>query len=147
MVEQGSGHIVNVASISGLVGHPMGAPYATSKYGVVGLSHSLRAEGAGFGVKVHAVCPGFVRTDFFDAAVVINARREHVISRIPFRMMSAERAAETILLGVERNRAFIVFPFYARVMWWLYRLHPSLTKPFAERMIGDFRAARGISEG
>lgn len=142
MVEQGSGQIVNVSSVSGLLGHPTGTPYATSKAGIVGLSQSLRAEAAGLGVKINLVCPGFIRTGFFDSAVVVNARPEDVLSRIPFKMMSADRAAEKILLGVERNKAFIVFPLYARVLWWLYRIHPSLLKPIAKKMVNDFRAVR-----
>ena len=62
MIRQGSGHIVNTASVAGLVPSPGFAAYGASKHAVVGLSTSLRAEAAEYGVKVSAVCPGFVRT-------------------------------------------------------------------------------------
>lgn len=62
MLEQGYGHIVNTASLAGLVPMPMGIPYTATKHAVVGLSLGLRAEAATRGVKVSVVCPGFVDT-------------------------------------------------------------------------------------
>jgi NAD(P)-dependent dehydrogenase (short-subunit alcohol dehydrogenase family) len=49
----------------------LNAPYRTAKYAVVGMSLSLRIEGADLGVKVSVVCPGYVRTPIFDTAVVV----------------------------------------------------------------------------
>nr|BFE29216.1 hypothetical protein GCM10010200_014670 [Actinomadura rugatobispora] len=62
MLEQGAGHIVNTASLAGLVPMPVGIPYTATKHAVVGLSLGLRAEAAGRGVKVSVVCPSFVDT-------------------------------------------------------------------------------------
>jgi NAD(P)-dependent dehydrogenase (short-subunit alcohol dehydrogenase family) len=62
MVRQGSGHIVNTASLGGLIPSPMLSFYAATKYAVLGFSTSLREEAANLGVKVSVVCPGFVRT-------------------------------------------------------------------------------------
>ncbi len=62
MLRQGHGHIVNTASLAGLMPGPSLAPYAAAKHAVVGLSLSLRAEGASRGVRVSAVCPGFIDT-------------------------------------------------------------------------------------
>ncbi|MGH3257025.1 MAG: SDR family oxidoreductase, partial [Streptosporangiaceae bacterium] len=66
MVEQGSGHIVNTASLAGLLPTPGMTPYAMTKHAVVGLSLSLRAEAAGYGVRVTVVCPGVVDTPILD---------------------------------------------------------------------------------
>jgi len=57
MVRQGFGHIVNISSLAGLIGFPMNCPYATAKFGVVGMSTSLRQEAIKFGVNVSVVCP------------------------------------------------------------------------------------------
>ena len=65
MVKQGFGHIVNVASLAGLIPVPALASYVASKYGVVGLSNVLRVEGADLGVRVTVVCPGLIRTPIF----------------------------------------------------------------------------------
>ena len=79
MVRQGFGHIVNIASMAGLVPVPMETAYVTTKYGVVGLSLSLRAEAGQLGVKVSVVCPGFVRTGIYEAASVLKVSREELI--------------------------------------------------------------------
>jgi NAD(P)-dependent dehydrogenase (short-subunit alcohol dehydrogenase family) len=60
MLKQGTGHIVNMASLAGLVGYPIMSAYAMTKAAVVAFSTNLRAEAEAFGVKVTALCPGFV---------------------------------------------------------------------------------------
>jgi NAD(P)-dependent dehydrogenase (short-subunit alcohol dehydrogenase family) len=142
MVKQGFGHIVNTASLAGLTPAPQEISYTASKYAVVGISNALRIEGADLGVKVSVVCPGFVRTGIFDAVVAVNVDKEKLVANVPFKMMESKKAAQTILRGVARNRAIIVFPFHARIMWWLYRLLPSVLIPLGGRMIKDFRALR-----
>ena len=62
MLEAGAGSIVNVASIAGLRGIADRAAYNASKHGLVGLTRTLAAEWGGRGVRVNAVCPGWVKT-------------------------------------------------------------------------------------
>ncbi len=62
MVKQGSGTIVNVASVNGLSGTPIGALYTASKHGVVGLTRSTALEYIRQGIRINAVCPGLVHT-------------------------------------------------------------------------------------
>ena len=63
MLKQGSGVIVNVASIYGLVGHGGGgSSYTSSKHAVVGLTKTAALEYAKEGIRVNAVCPGYTRT-------------------------------------------------------------------------------------
>jgi NAD(P)-dependent dehydrogenase (short-subunit alcohol dehydrogenase family) len=63
MIERGQGgHIVNMASVSGLVGAPGMATYSATKFAVVGLSESLRNELHRHRIGVSVVCPGFVKT-------------------------------------------------------------------------------------
>ena len=63
MLTQKSGSIVNVASIAGLVGIADRAAYNASKHGLIGLTRTLAAEWGGRGVRVNAVCPGWVKTE------------------------------------------------------------------------------------
>jgi NAD(P)-dependent dehydrogenase (short-subunit alcohol dehydrogenase family) len=63
MLERGSGSIVNVASIAGLLGVSDRAAYNASKHGLIGLTRTLAAEWGGRGVRVNAVCPGWVKTE------------------------------------------------------------------------------------
>jgi NAD(P)-dependent dehydrogenase (short-subunit alcohol dehydrogenase family) len=67
MLQQRSGSIVNVASIAGLVGIADRSAYNASKHGLIGLTRTLAAEWGGRGVRVNAVCPGWVKTEM-DAA-------------------------------------------------------------------------------
>jgi NAD(P)-dependent dehydrogenase (short-subunit alcohol dehydrogenase family) len=63
MLGQGSGSIVNVSSVAGLLGVSDRAAYNASKHGLVGLTRTLAAEWGGRGVRVNAVCPGWVKTE------------------------------------------------------------------------------------
>lgn len=142
MARQGHGHIVNIASLAGLVPFPTNASYCATKHAVVGLSQSLRVEGEALGVKVSVVCPGFIATNIFNASQAINVDQQRLVDNIPFAIVPADEAARRILAGVARNRAVIVFPAYARVFWWLQRLHRVLALPLARGMMRDFRKLR-----
>ena len=63
MLERGSGSIVNVSSVAGLLGVSDRAAYNASKHGLIGLTRTLAAEWGGRGVRVNAVCPGWVKTE------------------------------------------------------------------------------------
>jgi len=63
MLAQGSGSIVNVASVAGLVGIADRSAYNASKHGLIGLTRTLAAEWGGRGVRCNAVCPGWVKTE------------------------------------------------------------------------------------
>ena len=63
MLERGSGSIVNVASVAGLLGVADRASYNASKHGLIGLTRTLAAEWGGRGVRANAVCPGWVKTE------------------------------------------------------------------------------------
>lgn len=147
MVKQGFGHIVNTASLAGLIGTPTMTPYATTKHAVVGLSTSLRTEAERLGVRVSVVCPGFIQTGIFDAGTFVRSTKEAFLSQIPFKLIDARTAARKILRGVERNRALIVFPFYARFLWWLARINPKLLAPLSRKTVNDFRRTRSDAAG
>jgi len=63
MLKAGSGSIVNVASVAGLLGVSDRAAYNASKHGLIGLTRTLAAEWGGRGIRVNAVCPGWVKTE------------------------------------------------------------------------------------
>jgi len=148
MAGQGFGHIVNTSSGAGLVPTPLNAPYCTAKHAVVGLSLSLRPEGADLGVKVSVVCPGYVRTKIFETLVMVNLPRE-LAGRTPGRikMIEAAQAAQVILDGVARNQAVIAFPGYVRLAWRAYRLFPRVVERGIPRQVREARSYRIAASG
>jgi len=146
MIRQGSGHIVNVASLAGIGGMALGIPYATSKFGVVGLSLTLRSEGKDLGVKVSAVCPAYIQTGIFDHGTYVGTSQKGIESLIPFKYVDVGVAARKVLRGVERNKAMIVFPFYAKLLWWLTRLNPENAVSVNRKTAQAFRrrSSRGV---
>ena len=134
MVGQGFGHIVNTASLAGLVAIPGATGYAMTKHAVVGLSTSLRAEAVAFGVRVSAVCPGLIDTPIKEAANLLGADREAVLATLPFKLYPAAACARDTLRGVARNLPIITITAPARIGWLVYRLAPGLWLRLAARM-------------
>ena len=143
MVKQGRGHIVNVASVGGLITLPTYTAYATTKHAVVALSNSLRLEGFALGVKVSVACPGMMNTGLGGSATILHAKRENIHeSPMNKYAMDPAAAARLVLRGVERNKGMIVFPFSSGLLWRLYRMWPNLLAPMGSRMLSTFRAVR-----
>lgn len=130
MAEQGFGTIVNMGSMATSLHNPMLAPYVTSKCGVVGFTRVLAIEAEAHGVQVTAVCPGNIRT-----AILKHGEPSRFTPAIP-----AEEGARLILEGVARGKRMIVFPFYAKVAWWLDRLSPALLNPLRREILRRARA-------
>ena len=100
MLKQGGGAIANTASIMGLVGSWSGtSAYNASKHGVVGLTKTAALEYAKAGLRVNAVCPGYIRTPLIEAALEIRPEMEdQIIARHPIgRMGGPEEIAEAVV--------------------------------------------------
>lgn len=107
MIEQGSGHIINIASAAGLMPNPGMAAYAGSKWAAVGWSESLRLEleKSGAGVKVLTVTPGYINTGMF----------EGVKSPLLTPMLNPDKITSEIIRAVESNKARLREPFMVKV--------------------------------
>ena len=110
MLDRGRGSIVNVASVAGLAGVIHRSAYNASKHALVGLTRTLAAEWGGRGVRVNAVCPGWIKTEMDQADQGSGAYSdEDIVNRVPMaRFARPGDVAEAIafLLDDERG-AFI----------------------------------------
>ncbi len=111
MLDAGSGVIVNVASVAGVVGMEACAAYCASKAGLIGLTRAVAADYASHGVRCVAVCPGTVETEWIDRIVAANgdppATRERLAARqLDGRMGTPEEIAATIAFIASDNGRF-----------------------------------------
>jgi NAD(P)-dependent dehydrogenase (short-subunit alcohol dehydrogenase family) len=148
MIAQRSGHIVNTASLAGLVPAPLLTPYAMTKHAVVGLSLSLRTEAAAHGVRVTAVCPGVVDTPILDMAgpddlpaVSLSGHVRELFRQIQPRFYAADRLAQDITRGIDRNAALVIAPASARVAHYLWRYAPAAVSRMNARQLARSHAA------
>ena len=94
-LKQRSGRIINISSVSGLLGNAGQANYAASKAGVIGLTRSVARELASRQITVNAVAPGFVSTEMIEA--MTDSAKESMTSMIPFgRIGEPEEIAEAV---------------------------------------------------
>jgi NAD(P)-dependent dehydrogenase (short-subunit alcohol dehydrogenase family) len=131
MLRQGYGHIVNTASMAGLMPAPSTISYATTKHAVVGLSTSLRIEAADAGVRVSVLCPGVIDTPILTGGKYGKMLRPVApeVQRAYWerlRPMPVDRFAVKVLAALAKNKAIIVLPSWWKLFWWVNRLSPSL---------------------
>jgi 3-oxoacyl-[acyl-carrier protein] reductase len=106
MLRQRYGRIVNLASVSGLVGNPGQANYSASKAGVVGFTRTVARELAKRGITCNAVAPGFIKTDMTD--VLPDKAKEMALAAIPMqRMGTAEEVAGVIAFLASDEAAYV----------------------------------------
>ncbi len=106
MMRQRSGRIINISSVSGLMGNPGQANYSASKAGVIGLTATVARELAGRKVTVNAICPGFIDTEMTAALGPII--QEEAKKRIPAkRLGSPEEIADAVLYLASDSAAYI----------------------------------------
>jgi NAD(P)-dependent dehydrogenase (short-subunit alcohol dehydrogenase family) len=148
MISQGFGHIVNTASVAGLMPTPGLVSYSTTKHAVVGLSKSLRAEAASFGIRVSVFCPGFVRTAILEGGgkygkVLIDwspEQQKRIMEMVEkYKPMDPNIFAEKALKSVAKNKAIIVVPSWWKVFWWINRLFPTIGMLLAQKSFQDMQ--------
>jgi NAD(P)-dependent dehydrogenase (short-subunit alcohol dehydrogenase family) len=110
MLSRGRGSIVNVASVAGLSGIAHRSAYNASKHGLIGLTRTLAAEWGGRGLRVNAVCPGWIKTEMDVADQGGGAYSDSdIVNRVPMaRFASPDDVAQAIALLLDAERcAFI----------------------------------------
>lgn len=106
MMKQRSGRIINISSVSGILGNAGQANYAASKAGLIGLTKSMARELASRGITVNAVAPGFIETDMTE--VLSDAVKEGAVKQIPLgRFGKTEDVAETVAFLASEKAGYL----------------------------------------
>lgn len=138
MVTQRRGWLVFVASVAGKLGVPEESAYAASKFAMVGLAEALSYEVENAGVQVLTVCPGTIRTEFFDEEAL---RRMPPVAR---RMMvDVEPMVEAIMDALARGRYELTFPRFIATGYIVRALAPGVMRRNTRRQTLDALAKEG----
>lgn len=106
MMKQRQGRIINIASVSGVIGNMGQANYSASKAGVIGLTKAAAKELASRNITVNAVAPGFVATEMTD--VLLDSVKEAAVATIPLgRFGEVEDIAETVVFLASDKAKYI----------------------------------------
>jgi NAD(P)-dependent dehydrogenase (short-subunit alcohol dehydrogenase family) len=107
MLTRRRGSIVNVASVAGLAGVSHRCAYNASKHGLIGLTRTLAVEWGARGVRVNAVCPGWIKTEMDDAAQELGLYADQdIVNRVPMaRFAQATDVAATIAFLADAEKS------------------------------------------
>jgi 3-oxoacyl-[acyl-carrier protein] reductase len=106
MMRKRSGRIINISSVSGLMGNPGQANYSASKAGIIGLTRTVAKELASRKVTVNAICPGFIASDMTDA--LGPAVLDEVKKRVPAkRLGEAREVADAVLYLASESASYV----------------------------------------
>lgn len=138
MKRQGFGHIINTASLAGLIPGGLTSIYSASKHAVVGFSLTLRAEARQYGIRVSTLCPGYMRTNIQKSTENVTAYMNSQANRrmnAEMKFPTPEECIRQMMRGVRRNRAIIVTPVKHKIYWWLHRIAPEFIPNMFRRII------------
>jgi NADP-dependent 3-hydroxy acid dehydrogenase YdfG len=130
MIAQRSGHIINMASVAGLVATPTYSVYAASKFAIRGFTQSLRREVGVWGIHVSGIYPGGVRTEFSQHAHIHRKTRTTTPAAL---RLEADHVARVILSVARRPRRSVILPWPLILGVWVNTLFPGFVDWVMER--------------
>jgi short-subunit dehydrogenase len=130
MINQRSGHIINMASIGGFVATPTYTVYAASKFGVRGFTEALRREVGVFDIHVSGIYPGGVSTEFKQHT---GAQRKTGWTTPASLRLTPEDVAQGVFSVVRRPKRSLILPWPMRFVVWLNFLVPGIVDWLIER--------------
>jgi NAD(P)-dependent dehydrogenase (short-subunit alcohol dehydrogenase family) len=129
MARRGGGHIVNIASMAGMVAVPGQVAYAGSKFAVVGMSTALADEVASLGIKVSAVLPTFTNTELISGTATTG----------PQKPMEPQRIAAAVVRVLDRPRTLVSVPGGLRYLGAVWAVLPDRARRAMNRRTGNER--------
>jgi len=124
MLERGEGHIINMASVAGLIAAPLITTYSASKYGVRAFTDALRREVSPFGIKVSGIYPGPATTEF--GKKLQRTRSRENVKRLKYPHLTSAYVAGRVVAVAKRPVRTLVIPSWYRLITTFDTLFPIL---------------------
>ena len=141
--QQGFGHIVNVASMAGLIHSAEMSSYNATKAAVVAISETLRSELKPYGIGVTVVCPGFFQTNLAESTRSPDAGAQKMVSKLlATSTIGADDIADMIYSAIAQGRYMVLPHASYRRMWYLKRFMPFLYDRMMDKIGGKIAIMR-----
>lgn len=126
LLNANGGHVVNVSSFLGLLPQEHTTAYSVSKYGLVGLTESLRAEYSRWGLGVTLICPGFVQTPLLDNLPSVSKNGQKLRKPPKWLTTTPQKIARQTIAAMKRNRRMVVSTPLAKFLHGAKRFLPGV---------------------
>ncbi|MGB5217858.1 MAG: SDR family oxidoreductase [Smithella sp.] len=141
MQRKGGGHIVNIASVAGLIGMFGYTTYSATKYAIVGLSECLRSELKRFNIAVTLVCPPEVKTPFIEEEAKTLPSEARPLKNLAG-LLTPEKAAKAIVRGIRKKKFLVVPGIAAKSLYFWHRMSNGLLTRMPSDWIIKFSGRR-----
>jgi NAD(P)-dependent dehydrogenase (short-subunit alcohol dehydrogenase family) len=142
MKDQGSGHLVNTASLAGLIAPPTMASYNVVKAGVIALSETLRFELPAYGISTTVVCPNFFKTNLADRLRTPDENVVRAVNKLVANSTtSADTIAEQVVYAVDEGKFLVLTDREGKIAWFVKRFLPPLYRSKAAQAGRRLRAS------
>lgn len=134
--KKGQGRIVNISSLGGKIGSFGYTAYCSSKFAIVGLTDTLRAELKPLNIKFHLVCPGEFQSPMVDELNTYRSTENRVVTQT-VTVLSLDVVADKVIKGIQKDSYLIIPGIIARFLEMTCRWFPSIS-----RVIIDYQISR-----
>jgi dehydrogenase/reductase SDR family protein 7B len=145
MLTNGSGKIIWISSVQGLIGIPQRTSYAASKFAVQGYAESLRAELASSGVGVHVISPGYIRTNLSKSAITGDGTAHGKMDETTAKGKPPKEVAVSLLDSVSKGQSDVIVAATAsaKIAIWLRFLFPSMLQKI---LVSRYEKSKKVEE-
>lgn len=126
MKKQGCGHIVNVASIAGIIASAEMSPYNATKAATISISETLKSELAPYNIGVTVLCPTFIKTNLMETMRYTDEfQKQCSVAGVRSAKWTPEMIAALVIKAVKKNKLYVVPQLAAKFIWISKRISPS----------------------
>jgi len=132
-MERGSGHLVPISSMAGLMGFPKRTGYAASKHAVKGFFETMQTEMDVPGMNITIISPGRINTPISMSAITASGELHGKMDKDLLNGIPVSECAAKIIRGIEKNKKHVIVARAERFLWWFWWFIPSVYRSIANK--------------